>query len=167
MKFSTRVRYGMRAMIELAQDGDDRPVPLAVLAQRQNLSIKYLENLFHALRDADLVLASRGPRGGYRLARPADGITVLEVISQFTGKTKQILHLTNASMRVLLTPTLSASSSMILEKAESESDDFSSEALRRSLNASLRWTPTPLVTPTLRYSETLQEEDGAPDALNR
>lgn len=94
-------------------------------------------------------------------------ITVLEVISQFTGKTKQTLHLTNASMRVLLTPTLSASSSMILEKAESESDDFSSEALRRSLNASLRWTPTPLVTPTLRYSETLQEEDGAPDALNR
>ncbi|PKN25692.1 MAG: AsnC family transcriptional regulator [Deltaproteobacteria bacterium HGW-Deltaproteobacteria-22] len=86
MKFSTRVRYGMRAMLELAQSGEDRPVPLTVLAQRQNLSIKYLENLFHALRDAGLVLASRGPHGGYRLARPADGITVLEVAQALDGR---------------------------------------------------------------------------------
>ncbi|MBU1069649.1 Rrf2 family transcriptional regulator [Myxococcota bacterium] len=90
MKFSTRVRYGMRAMVELAQGGEDRPVPLAALAQRQNLSIKYLENLFHALRDAGLVLASRGPHGGYRLARPADGITVLEVAQALDGRVQLV-----------------------------------------------------------------------------
>jgi Rrf2 family protein len=86
MKFSTRVRYGLRAMLELALSSADRPVPLAALAQKQNLSVKYLENLFHALRDAKLVLASRGPHGGYRLARPAGEITVLEVAQALDGR---------------------------------------------------------------------------------
>ena len=85
MKFSTRVRYGLRAMVELAISEGDRPVPLAQLAQKQNLSIKYLENLFHQLREHRLVLSSRGPHGGYRLARPAGEITVLEVAQALDG----------------------------------------------------------------------------------
>jgi len=85
MKFSTRVRYGLRAMLELAVSDGDRPVPLAQLAQKQNLSIKYLENLFHQLRDHQLVLSSRGPHGGYRLSRPAQEITVLEVAQALDG----------------------------------------------------------------------------------
>ena len=86
MKFSTRVRYGLRAMLELATMEGNRPVPLAQLAQKQNLSVKYLENLFHALRDQKLVVAARGPHGGYRLARPAGEITVLEVAQALDGR---------------------------------------------------------------------------------
>lgn len=86
MKFSTRVRYGLRAMLELATSDGNHPVPLAQLAQKQNLSVKYLENLFHSLRDQKLVVAARGPHGGYRLARPAGEITVLEVAQALDGR---------------------------------------------------------------------------------
>jgi len=90
MKFSTRVRYGLRALLELAREGQDLPVPLARLAEKQNLSVKYLENLFHALRDAGIVAASRGPRGGYRLARPAGEITVLEIAQALDGRVRLV-----------------------------------------------------------------------------
>jgi Rrf2 family transcriptional regulator, iron-sulfur cluster assembly transcription factor len=86
MKFSTRVRYGLRAMLELALDEGGGPVPLARLAEKQHLSVKYLENLFQSLRSAKLVVAARGPRGGYRLARPAGEISVLEVAQALDGR---------------------------------------------------------------------------------
>jgi len=86
MKFSTRVRYGLRAMLELTLEGGGGPVPLVRLADRQRLSVKYLENLFQALRSAELVVATRGPRGGYRLSRPAEEITVLEIAQALDGR---------------------------------------------------------------------------------
>lgn len=86
MKFSTRVRYGLRAMVELALENAEGPVPLARLAEKQRLSVKYLENLFQSLRSAKLVVAARGPRGGYRLARPAGEITVLEIAQALDGR---------------------------------------------------------------------------------
>lgn len=80
MRISTRVRYAVMAMAELAAKTDlqdaDRPVTLAEIAGSQGLSIAYLEQLFLHLRRAALVTSARGPGGGYRLARPASEITI-------------------------------------------------------------------------------------------
>ena len=78
-----------------------------------------------------------------------------------------ITHLTNANMRIRLTSTLNATSSLSLEKAEQESGETSAEALLRTLSGGLMWTPVPYLTPSLRFSETLQEASGEPDALSR
>ena len=88
MRLSTRGRYAVMAMVELAARQQDRcgdprsgrPVSLAELAQAQLLSLAYLEQLFGHLRRAGLVASARGPGGGYRLARPAAEITVAEVV---------------------------------------------------------------------------------------
>jgi hypothetical protein len=104
------------------------------------------------------------------VTNPLNGFTLVFTELSFPGDAtpaRQVVHLTNASMRVKLTPTLSASSSLIMEKAERERDVLSSDLLRRTLNGSLSWTPTPYIMPTIRYSETLQEESEVPDALSR
>ena len=79
MKLSTRVRYGLRAMVELAKKKDRKPVPLRILAENQGISTKYLEQMAAALKIAGLIESVRGAEGGYRLARPAGGITVLDI----------------------------------------------------------------------------------------
>lgn len=89
MRLSTRGRYAVMAMVELAERQQEssperrsgRPVSLAELAQAQLLSLAYLEQLFGHLRRSGLVASSRGPGGGYRLARPAAEITVAEIVS--------------------------------------------------------------------------------------
>jgi Rrf2 family iron-sulfur cluster assembly transcriptional regulator len=92
MKLSTRGRYAVMAMVELAarQQGRANPcagappersqVTLAEIAQSQLLSLAYLEQLFGPLRRAGLVASARGPGGGYRLARPPAEITVAEIV---------------------------------------------------------------------------------------
>jgi len=85
MKLPTKVRYGMRAMVELARQENTQPVMLRAIAERQNLPEKYLEHLFSALRTAGLVTSERGSRGGYRLARPADEITALDIYTALDG----------------------------------------------------------------------------------
>lgn len=85
MKFSTGVRYALRAMVELARRDSAAPVSLAVLAQLQNLPLKYLENIFFHLRRAHLVEAARGVHGGYQLSRPANQISVLDVVRAMDG----------------------------------------------------------------------------------
>ncbi len=79
MKLSTRVRYGVRAMVELAKQRDNRPVPLRKLAENQDISPKYLEQMAASLKIAKLIESVRGAEGGYRLARPASEITVLDI----------------------------------------------------------------------------------------
>ena len=79
MKLSTRVRYGVRAMIELAKQKENQPVPLRELAKRQLISPKYLEQMAVSLKIAGLVVSVRGADGGYRLARPASDITVMDI----------------------------------------------------------------------------------------
>jgi Rrf2 family transcriptional regulator, cysteine metabolism repressor len=79
MKLSTRVRYGVRAMIELAKQTDNQPVPLRVLAKNQQISTKYLEQMVSALKISGLIESVRGAEGGYRLARPARNITVWDI----------------------------------------------------------------------------------------
>ena len=79
MKLSTRVRYGLRAMVELAKQSDYKPISLRELAERQQVSSKYLEQMASALKIAGLVESVRGAEGGYRLARSADQITAWDI----------------------------------------------------------------------------------------
>lgn len=81
MKLTTRGRYAVTAMLDLAVHSADGAVPLADIAQRQSLSLAYLEQLFAGLRKAGLVDSLRGPGGGYLLARSAADISVAEVIA--------------------------------------------------------------------------------------
>ncbi len=79
MKLTTKVRYGTRAMLELALHQGEEPLSLREVAERQGISAKYLEQLLAALQAAGLVSAVRGPRGGYILARPAEAITLRQI----------------------------------------------------------------------------------------
>ncbi len=90
MRLSTKVRYGMRAMVELARQSNGEPVLLRTIAERQHLPEKYLEHLFTHLRTAGLVTSERGARGGYRLARPADKITALDIYAALDGELELI-----------------------------------------------------------------------------
>jgi Rrf2 family iron-sulfur cluster assembly transcriptional regulator len=82
MQLSTRGRYAVMAMVDLAaQVACCGPVSLACIAERQQLSLCYLEQLFGGLRRAGLVTSARGPGGGYRLARPAGEISIADVIA--------------------------------------------------------------------------------------
>ena len=80
MKLTTRGRYAVTAMLDLAIHGDDRPVSLADISGRQEISLSYLEQLFAKLRRGALVTSVRGPGGGYRLARARPQIFVAEII---------------------------------------------------------------------------------------
>lgn len=81
MKLSTKGRYAVMAMVDIGQQGPIRPVSLADIAGRQDISQEYLEQLFGKLRRAGLVESARGPGGGYRLALPAEEILVADIIS--------------------------------------------------------------------------------------
>ncbi|HYF06541.1 MAG TPA: Rrf2 family transcriptional regulator [Acetobacteraceae bacterium] len=84
MRLSTRARYAVMAMAELAArargDRGERPLSLAEIAAAQGLSVAYLEQLFLRLRRAELVTSARGPGGGYRLARPAEAIRLSQIV---------------------------------------------------------------------------------------
>jgi Rrf2 family iron-sulfur cluster assembly transcriptional regulator len=80
MRLTTKGRYAVTAMLDLAIHHDQGPVTLADIARRQGISLSYLEQLFAHLRKRGLVRSSRGPGGGYRLGRAADDIAVGEVI---------------------------------------------------------------------------------------
>jgi Rrf2 family protein len=86
MKISTKGRYGLRAMLDLATHGSDgTPVYLSDIAKRQGISEKYLEHIFGALHKAGLVKAFRGRKGGYLLARLPDKINLNEIIAVLEG----------------------------------------------------------------------------------
>lgn len=80
MRLTTRGRYAVTAMLDLALHGADGPISLADISQRQEISLSYLEQLFAKLRQNELVSSVRGPGGGYRLARSGESINVAEII---------------------------------------------------------------------------------------
>ena len=80
MRLSTKGRYAVMAMVDLAQMGDAVPVALADIAGRQEISPSYLEQLFGKLRRAGLLRSVRGPGGGYALARPAAETRIADII---------------------------------------------------------------------------------------
>ena len=80
MRLTTKGRFAVTAMIDLGLNGGERPVTLAAISERQNISLSYLEQLFAKLRRHGIVESVRGPGGGYCLARGATEITVADVI---------------------------------------------------------------------------------------
>ena len=80
MRLTTKGRYAVTAMLDLALHGDQGPVSLADISARQEISLSYLEQLFSRLRRHKLVTSIRGPGGGYRLTREADAVFIAEVV---------------------------------------------------------------------------------------
>lgn len=86
MKLSTRVRYGSRAMLDLALHGEEEPVSLEVLAREQHIPERYLAKIIQDLRRSGLIRSVRGAHGGYRLARPPAKVNLLEVWEALEGR---------------------------------------------------------------------------------
>jgi Rrf2 family iron-sulfur cluster assembly transcriptional regulator len=80
MRLTTKGRFAVTAMIDVAMHGTGNPVTLAAVSERQRISLSYLEQLFGKLRRHGLVESVRGPGGGYNLARPAADVSVADVI---------------------------------------------------------------------------------------
>jgi len=80
MRLTTRGRYAVTAMLDLALHGQHKPISLADISRRQEISLSYLEQLFSRLRQNNLVSSVRGPGGGYRLSRPGGEINVAQII---------------------------------------------------------------------------------------
>jgi len=81
MRLTTKGRYAVTAMLDLAINQHRGPIRLAAISDRQGISLSYLEQLFAHLRRRDLVKSVRGPGGGYQLRREADSISIAEVIA--------------------------------------------------------------------------------------
>ena len=80
MNLSTKGRYAVMAMVDLARNEADKPVALNEIAARQEISLSYLEQLFAGLRRGGLVVSARGPGGGYRLAQPANETRISDIM---------------------------------------------------------------------------------------
>ncbi|WP_435628298.1 Rrf2 family transcriptional regulator [Candidatus Ferrigenium straubiae] len=80
MRLTTKGRFAVTAMADLAMCGGHSPVTMAAISERQRISLSYLEQLFGKLRRSKIVESVRGPGGGYYLARPAEKITIAEII---------------------------------------------------------------------------------------
>ena len=90
MKLSTKGRYGLRAMIDIAAPDSGGPVAMSGISERQNISEAYLEQLLRALRNAGLIESVRGAGGGYRLAGDAGSISVGDVLRALEGDLKAV-----------------------------------------------------------------------------
>ncbi|MCA0384399.1 MAG: Rrf2 family transcriptional regulator [Firmicutes bacterium] len=85
MKLSTRGRYGLKAMFDLALNFGEGPISLTSIAERQAISVNYLEQLISPLRKANLVESVRGAQGGYMLAKSPENITVGVILTTLEG----------------------------------------------------------------------------------
>ncbi|MBL7205110.1 MAG: Rrf2 family transcriptional regulator [Desulfobacteraceae bacterium] len=85
MKLSTRSRYGTRMMLDLAKHYDEGPVQIGDVSKRENISVKYLEQLIIPLKKANFIKSVRGPKGGHMLAKPPEEITVGEIVRILEG----------------------------------------------------------------------------------
>ena len=90
MKLSTKGRYGLRAMIDLARYSEKEPVSISSIAARQDISERYLEQLVGLLKKAGLVRSIRGATGGYVLARSSDEISVGDVLRALEGSLEPV-----------------------------------------------------------------------------
>jgi len=85
MKISTKIRYGARAMLELASHYGEGPIELKEIAKEENISLKYLEQVIIPLRTAGLVKSVRGSKGGYSLAKPPSEVCLKDVVEVLEG----------------------------------------------------------------------------------
>jgi len=86
MRLTTKGRYAVTAMLDLALHATEKPITLADISQRQGISLSYLEQLFSRMRKQELVASARGPGGGYRLSRDANDINIAQVIEAVDEK---------------------------------------------------------------------------------
>lgn len=86
MKISTKSRYGLRALVDLAVHSAGEPVPLIHIAHRQNLSVNYLEQVFSLLKKANIVKSVKGAQGGYMLTKSSEEVSVGEIIRAIEGE---------------------------------------------------------------------------------
>ncbi len=86
MRLTTKGRYAVTAMLDLAIHNENGPISLADISSRQGISLSYLEQLFARLRKQGLVVSTRGPGGGYTLSRPASDTPIADVISAVDEK---------------------------------------------------------------------------------
>lgn len=86
MKISTKGRYGLRALVDMAANTDGKPMSLTSVAKRQCISLNYLEQVFGTLRKSGIVTSTKGSNGGYLLKKPAADITVREVLQALEGE---------------------------------------------------------------------------------
>jgi len=87
MKLSAKSRYGTRLMLDMAEHYQDGPIHLATVAQRQGISVKYLEQIIIPLKKANYIQSVRGPKGGHKLARPPEEITVGAIVALLEDST--------------------------------------------------------------------------------
>lgn len=80
MRLTTKGRFAVTAMVDLTQRGGKGPITLAAISERQKISLSYLEQLFSKLRKNNVVASVRGPGGGYCLSRPANKITIADIV---------------------------------------------------------------------------------------
>jgi Rrf2 family iron-sulfur cluster assembly transcriptional regulator len=100
MRLSTKGRYAITAMLDLALNAQDgHKVTLADISEFQGISLSYLEQLFARLRQAKLVQGTRGPGGGYRLARPAHEISITDIVIAVDDKFDQGTPLSQIDVR--------------------------------------------------------------------
>jgi len=85
MKLSTRSRYGTRMMLDLAQHYKEGPVQIGQIAKRQDISVKYLEQLIIPLKKANFIKSTRGPKGGHMLAKSPKEITIGQIVEILEG----------------------------------------------------------------------------------
>ena len=85
MKISTKGRYGVRIMLDVAKNGGGQPVRITDIAERQNISVKYTEQITGSLVKCGLLRSVRGPQGGYLLVKDAGDYTVWEILLHMEG----------------------------------------------------------------------------------
>jgi len=86
MKLSTRSRYGTRILVDLARNKDQGPIQIGEISKRQDISVKYLEQLIRPLKKAKLVTSVRGPKGGHLLAEKPENISLGQIVRLFEGQ---------------------------------------------------------------------------------
>lgn len=86
MKFSTKTRYGMRAMVEIAKADPKKGIFQKDISKKQKISIKYLDHIITALKTAGLIVNVKGKKSGYRLTRDASEITMLQIHTAFEAE---------------------------------------------------------------------------------
>jgi Rrf2 family iron-sulfur cluster assembly transcriptional regulator len=95
MKLSTRSRYGARILVDLARHSGQGPVQIGEISKRQDISVKYLEQLIRPLKQANMVNSVRGPKGGHLLALRPEDITLGQIVRLFEGQSELVECISN------------------------------------------------------------------------
>jgi Rrf2 family protein len=95
MKLSTRSRYGVRILVDLARNGNQGPVQMGEISKRQDISVKYLEQLIRPLKQANMVNSVRGPKGGHLLTIKPEEITLGQIVRLFEGQSELVECISN------------------------------------------------------------------------